>query len=122
MALDGAFVHFLTKELKNELVGARVSQIHQPNRDEIILALRTLSGNRKLLISARANSPRVNFTENAPENPASPPMLCMLLRKKLCGSKIHDVRQPDLEIPSLTGIPRPFGRGIKLSTKAAILP
>ena len=97
MALDGAFVHFLTKELKNELVGARVSQIHQPNRDEIILALRTLSGNRKLLISARANSPRVNFTENAPENPASPPMLCMLLRKKLCGSKIHDVRQPDLE-------------------------
>ncbi len=97
MALDGAFVRFLTKELKSELVGARVSQIHQPNRDELILALRTLSGNRKLLISARANSPRVNFTENAPENPASPPMLCMLLRKKLCGAKIADVRQPDLE-------------------------
>lgn len=97
MALDGAFVRFLTKELKEELVGARVSQIHQPNRDEIILALRTFSGNRKLLLSARANSPRVNFTENAPENPASPPMLCMLLRKKLCGAKISDVRQPSLE-------------------------
>ena len=97
MALDGAFVHFLTRELKDELCGARVSQIHQPNRDELILAVRTFSGNRKLLISARANSPRVNFTSNAPENPASPPMLCMLLRKKLCGAKIFDVRQPDLE-------------------------
>ena len=97
MALDGAFVRFLTKELKEEIVGARVSQIYQPNRDEIILAVRTFSGNRKLLLSARANSPRVNFTENAPENPASPPMLCMLLRKKLCGAKIADVTQPDLE-------------------------
>ena len=73
MALDGAFVHFLTKELKDELCGARVSQIHQPNRDELIVAVRTFNGNKKLLISARANSPRVNFTKNAPENPASPP-------------------------------------------------
>ena len=97
MALDGAFVHFLTKELKDELCGARVSQIHQPNRDELIVAVRTFNGNKKLLISARANSPRVNFTKNAPENPASPPMLCMLLRKRLCGAKIFDVRQPDLE-------------------------
>ena len=97
MALDGAFVHFLTKELKDELCGARVSQIYQPNREEIIVLVRTFGGNKKLLISARANSPRVNFTENAPENPASPPMLCMLLRKKLCGAKISDVLQPDLE-------------------------
>ncbi len=97
MALDGAFVRFLTNELKNELCTARVSQIHQPNKDELLLSLRTLRGGKKLLISARANSPRVSFTENAPENPASPPMLCMLLRKKLSGAKISDVRQPDLE-------------------------
>lgn len=97
MALDGAFVRHLAHELKSELTGARVSQIHQPNRDEIIVAVRTLNGNKKLLVSARANSPRVCFTEHAPENPASPPMLCMLLRKRLCGAKIFDVRQPQLE-------------------------
>lgn len=97
MALDGVFVHFLTEELKKDLKEARVSQIHQPNRDEIILSVRTMSGNKKLLISARANSPRINFTVNVPENPAAPPMLCMLLRKKLCGARISDVRQPDLE-------------------------
>lgn len=103
MALDGVFVRFLTNELDGELRGARVSQIHQPNKDELVLALRTMSGGRKLLISARANSPRVNFTENTPENPASPPMLCMLLRKKLCGAKITSVTQPGLERIVLLG-------------------
>ena len=97
MALDGVFVRFLTNELNEALTGARVSQIHQPNKDEFVLNLRTNEGSRKLLISARANSPRVSFTESAPENPASPPMLCMLLRKKLSGAKISGVRQPGLE-------------------------
>ena len=97
MAADGVFVRFLASELDAALKGARVSQIHQPNKDELVLALRTLEGSRKLLVSARANSPRVNFTSNAPENPASPPMLCMLLRKKLSGAKIRGVRQPGLE-------------------------
>ncbi len=97
MALDGVFVRFLSDELKNSLCGSRVSQIHQPNKDELVIALRTFEGSRKLLISTRANSPRVNFTQSAPENPLTPPMLCMLLRKKLCGSKISDVRQPSLE-------------------------
>lgn len=97
MALDGAFLHHIVRELRDELIGARVSQIHQPNRDELLMAVRTYKGNKKLLISARANSPRVHFTQYAPENPSSPPMLCMLLRKKLCGAKIRDVRQPRLE-------------------------
>ncbi len=97
MALDGVFVRFLTNELNEQLTGARVSQIHQPNKDELVLALRTFDGGKKLLISARANSPRVSFISEAPENPASPPMLCMLLRKKLCGAKICSVTQPSLE-------------------------
>ena len=97
MALDGIFVRFLSHELKESLCGARVSQIHQPSKDELVLSLRTHEGGKKLLISAGANSPRVSFTENAPENPAAPPMLCMLLRKKLGGAKISDVRQPGLE-------------------------
>ena len=97
MALDGIFVHFLTNELREELISSRVSQIHQPNRNELVLAVRTKNGNKKLLLSSGANSPRVSFTGNAPENPAAPPMFCMLLRKKLCGAVICDVRQPNLE-------------------------
>ncbi len=97
MALDGAFLHHLVGELRQNLINARVSQIHQPSRDELVLSLRTLNGNRKLLLCTRANAPRISFIHDAPENPAAPPMLCMLLRKRLGGAKISDVRQADLE-------------------------
>lgn len=97
MAFDGVTLHFIKEEIRGIAEDARVSQIHQPNKDELVIALRTKNGNKKLLISSRANSPRVCFTENAPENPATPPMLCMLLRKRLGGAKLVDVRQPGLE-------------------------
>ena len=51
----------------------------------------------KLLISARANSARINLTTIPVENPQQPPMLCMLLRKKLQGAKLLEITQPDLE-------------------------
>ena len=97
MAFDGVMLHYVKEEIKENAIDARVSQIHQPNRDELVIALRSKNGNKKLLISTRANSPRVCFTEHSPENPATPPMLCMLLRKRLGGAKLVDIRQPELE-------------------------
>ena len=93
MALDGIFLRHIKHEIENEILGSRVNQIYQPNRDELVLVLRGYSGSKKLLLSARANSPRVNFTGHAPENPAQPPMFCMLLRKRLGGGKLVAVRQ-----------------------------
>ena len=61
MALDGIFLRHIKSEIEKEALGARVSQIYQPNREELVFGLRTFSGNKKLLLSARANSPRVNF-------------------------------------------------------------
>ena len=61
MALDGIFLRHIKNEIVKQALGARVSQIYQPNRDELIFALRTFDGNKKLLLSARANSPRINF-------------------------------------------------------------
>ena len=49
------------------------------------------------LVSASANSPRVHFTTSAPENPKTPPMFCMLLRKHLTGGILSGVRQADLD-------------------------
>ena len=97
MALDGAFLRHLKREIEENALGARVDKIYQPNRDEIVLLLRARPVNRKLLLSARANSARVNFTGIVPENPKEPPMLCMLLRKRLTGARLTAVRQPDLE-------------------------
>lgn len=97
MAFDGVMMHYVKEEIKSVALDARVSQIHQPNRDELVIALRTKNGNKKLLVSSRANSPRICFTEHSIENPATPPMLCMLLRKRLGGAKLVNVRQIELE-------------------------
>lgn len=93
MALDGIFLRHIKKEIEETALGARVNQIYQPNRDELVLILRGCEGVKKLLLSARANSPRVNFCDTTPENPAQPPMFCMLLRKRLGGGRLTGVRQ-----------------------------
>ena len=97
MALDGAFLYELKKEMEQTVVGARVEKIYQPAREEIILLLRGRNGSWRLLLSARANSARVHLTEISPENPAAPPMFCMLLRKRLNSAKLIGLRQPGLE-------------------------
>ena len=97
MALDGAFLRHIKQELETSALGARVEKIYQPNREEMVFALRTRTDHYKLLLSARANSARIHFTRFVPENPKAPPMLCMLLRKRLSGAKLAGVRQPGLE-------------------------
>ncbi len=97
MALDGAFLRHIKQELEEKLLGARVDKIHQPNREELVVAFRTRESGYKVLFSARANSARVHFTTIPLENPKQPPMLCMLLRKKLQGAKVVAIRQPELE-------------------------
>ena len=91
--MDGIFLRHIAFEIEKEALGARINQVYQPNRDELVLVLRTFGGSKKLLLSARANSARVNFCEKTPENPAQPPMFCMLLRKRLGGGKLTGVRQ-----------------------------
>lgn len=97
MALDGIFLRHIAAELKDVLTDSRVSQIYQPNRDELTIVFRTFSGTKRLLISTRANSPRINLCSAVPENPPTPTMLCMLLRKRLSGAKVTDISQPSLE-------------------------
>lgn len=97
MALDGAFLACLRRELEESLPEARIDKIHQPGREELLLALRYRGGAQKLYISAGANAPRIHFTDDVPENPAQPPMFCMLLRKRLTGGRLTAVRQDGLE-------------------------
>jgi len=97
MPLDGITLNLLTKELSAQIIGSRIEKIHQPSKDELVFHLRSREGAYKLLISASANSPRLHLTANAPENPSTPPMLCMLFRKHLSGATITDIRQLRLD-------------------------
>lgn len=97
MALDGAFLHKLKCEIEEKALGARVDKLYQPSREELVLNLRGHGFSGKLLLSARGSAPRIHFTKYAPENPATPPMLCMLLRKYLVGARLSDLRQYGLD-------------------------
>ena len=96
MALDGAFLYAVKNELQ-PLVGGRIDKIHQPSREEVVISIRTRSGSKKLYISANAGSARVHITEKSVDNPQTPPMFCMLLRKRLGSGKLLAVRQDGLE-------------------------
>lgn len=97
MALDGLTLSFIKQEIADAAVGCRVEKVHQPSREELVLILRGRNGAHKLLLSVGANSPKIHFTAFPPENPAKPPMLCMLLRKHLTSALLTGIRQEGLE-------------------------
>lgn len=97
MPLDAICLSALVRELNTQVVGGRVDKVHQPARDEVILSVRTTEGSHRLLLSASPTRPRAQLTAIPRENPAEPPMFCMLLRKHLTGGRIQMVYQPSME-------------------------
>ena len=94
MPFDAMFLSAVCDELRQELIGARVEKIQQPARDMVVLQLR---GKARLLLSASGSRPRFHVTQASYENPAQPPMFCMLLRKHLAGGRIAAIEQPPAE-------------------------
>ncbi len=94
MPLDAICLTGVVRELRDAVLGLRIEKIQQPARDQVILTLR---GGRKLLLCAGASQARIHLTTAARENPAQPPMFCMLLRKHLGGGRLSAIDQPALE-------------------------
>ena len=97
MALDGITLSLLRLELFKELENAKIEKIYQPVKEELVIAVRNRGGNKKLLLCARAETPRVHITNLSAENPKQPPMFCMLMRKWLTGARQVNIRQPGFE-------------------------
>ncbi len=93
MAFDGLFTRSMSKEL-SKLVTGRITKIHQPNALEIMLQIRAAGANHKLLISIHPSYARMHITNRPVDNPADPPMFCMLLRKHLEGGFIQAITSP----------------------------
>ena len=98
MPLDALCLSGLVHELSQAAAGAKIDKIYQPGRDEVVLALRSpTQGNVRLLLSANPTHPRPQLTRLSRENPDTPPMFCMLLRKHLAGGRVLSVEQTHLE-------------------------
>ncbi len=97
MPFDAVCLMAVTAELQDWVVGGKIDKIYQPARDEVILAIRGNQGNAKLLLTANPSHPRIQLTALNRENPAVPPMFCMLLRKHLTNARILSLTQPPME-------------------------
>lgn len=97
MALDSIAVSALRFELEKALIGGRIDKVHQPEKDELTVSVRTFTENYKLVICASPSNARIHLTDKFKDNPKTAPMFCMLLRKHIQGGKITQIRQPDFE-------------------------
>ena len=96
MAFDAFYMSCVLEEIRS-LADCKVEKIHQPSRDTVILHLKHREGRGKLLIAANPAAPRLHLTSANPENPAEPPMFCMLLRKHLLSGRLTKVEQVAME-------------------------
>ncbi len=120
MALDAILLSALMEELAPKLEGGRIDKIQQPERDQVIISLRNKGENMRLLINAGAGSGRLQLISAGLENPAEPPMFCMLLRKHLIGGRIEKLTQPQWERLLLVDITSHNELGDSVKLKLAV--
>ena len=97
MPFDAIFMTALAGELRDALLGGKVDKLYQPARDETVLHMRAGKDNVRLLLSANPAHPRAQLTRVPRENPETPPMFCMLLRKHFTGARLLELTQPSME-------------------------
>lgn len=95
MSLDGVFIHYLVDELKEALLGGKISKIYHPTPLTIIVNIRNHGVNHQLLISSELSAPRMHLTTEKSEYPEQPSGFCMLLRKYLERGIISNISQHD---------------------------
>lgn len=97
MSFDGIMTCAIVNELNNNLLNGKIDKIHQPSPDEILLSVRVGKENKKVLLSSNSSRARVYLTQQKFENPDTPPMFCMLLRKHIQGGTIVSIEQIGLD-------------------------
>ncbi|MBE6599540.1 MAG: fibronectin/fibrinogen-binding protein [Ruminococcaceae bacterium] len=97
MAFDAGMLSCVLREINEKLEGGKIDKIYQPSHDEVVLLIRSRGGDHRLFINAGSSGARMNITKSKVENPATPPMFCMMLRKHFSGARFHSASQLGFE-------------------------
>lgn len=96
MAFDGIVTKAICSELQ-QLVGARIDKIYEPNKNNIVLGFYIDGKNFALNICTDSSNYRLHLTTHPRPNPIVAPNFCMLLRKNLIGLRIKNFITSNLE-------------------------
>ena len=96
MAFDGIVTKAIASELQ-QLSGARIDKIFQPNKNTILLGFYLNGYNYLLNICTDAQNYRISLTTYSKPNPKVAPNFCMVLRKHLLGLHIKNITTNNLE-------------------------
>lgn len=96
MAFDGIVTKAIASELQN-LSGARMDKIFQPNKNTILLGFYLDGTNYLLNICVDSANYRIHLTTHPKPNPKVAPNFCMVLRKHLLGLHIKNIITNHLE-------------------------
>lgn len=97
MAFDGITISCIVQELNEKLLEGRIYKIAQPEKDELLLTIKSGGQQHRLMMSADASLPLIYLTEENKKSPLTAPNFCMLLRKHIQNGRIVAIRQPGLE-------------------------
>ena len=113
MAFDGITISAIVHELRENCLEGRISKIAQPEKDELMLTIKTSRRENggsfesdetsvkraqiRVVLSANASLPLVYITDDNKVSPEVAPTFCMFLRKHILNGRITDIYQPDFE-------------------------
>lgn len=97
MAFDGITISNIVYDLNKTIVGGRLYKIAEPENDELLLTVKTSSGQYRVVLSSNASLPLAYMTEDNKQSPATAPNFVMLLRKHINNGRIISITQPSFE-------------------------
>ncbi|SHF50159.1 Rqc2 family fibronectin-binding protein [Ornithinibacillus halophilus] len=97
MPFDGIVTKAVTEELSELLIPGKINKIYQPTETELVLTVRSQGKNHSLLFSIHPTYARLHLTDDTYQNPKTPPMFCMVMRKHISGAIIESIEQSGME-------------------------
>jgi predicted ribosome quality control (RQC) complex YloA/Tae2 family protein len=124
--MDRLFIEAIMNELREQLVGARISKIHQPSPETLIFKLWTGRETHHLLVSAAPGRSRIHLTRFSYPNPPAPARFCQLLRARLSRllalEQVPGDRIVRLDFSAVDSTPDPSGCQSRLTLIAELTP
>ena len=82
-------LHFLVKELKDALIGAKIDSIYNPEQKELILQVHVPNAGKKILRIL----PTMMYLTDHKEKYEEPSGFCQFLRKSIANARVKDITQ-----------------------------